>query len=282
MSLALLHVPSTGACQSADTVLPPPRETHYAQIGPLRMFYAVYGEGRPLLLLHGGSSTIEESFHGQLRFFSSHRLLIAPEQQGHGRTRDVNAPFDYVAMAENTAELLAQLRLTNVDVLGWSDGGIVGLLLAARHPNLVHRLVVTGASTLPLAEAFGPEVTSEIASWNAQADSQGLARYRRLFADSATHYSVFVGKLKTLWLEHPTPAELGPQVLGKITAPTLIVDGDRGSARLEHTVALFRSVPKAELFVVPGTGHDTLGERSNWLNLIVDSFFNRDTTTTGH
>ena len=261
--------------QIADTALPIPREDTYAQVGALRMHYETFGHGPPLLLLHGGTNTIEGSFPKQLSFFSAHRLLIAPEQQGHGRTRDIDGPLSYVVMADNTATLLDQLRLNNVDVLGWSDGGVVGLLLAARRPDLVRRLVVTGASTLPLRESFGPSWVANLESWKPEADSAGLASYAKQSADSASHYSVFVAKIKNLWLHHPTVQELGPSVLARIKAPTLVIDGDHGSALPEHTLALFRNVKGAQLLFVPGTGHNTLGERPEWLNPIILDFLNR-------
>ena len=274
--VALAFAPTTNvSAQAADTALPRPRESSYAQVGALRMHYEIYGQGQPLLLLHGGGNTIEGSFPKQLAFFSRHRLLIAPEQQGHGRTRDLDTPLNYVVMADNTAELLDQLRLRNVDVLGWSDGGIVGLLLAARRPDLVRRLVVTGASTLPLLDSFGPSWVSGLEGWKPEADSEGRADYARRSADSASHYSIFVAKIKDLWLHHPTTEELGPAVLGRIHAPTLVIDGDRGSALPEHTLALFRSVKGAELLIVPGTGHNTLGERPAWLNPIILEFLDR-------
>lgn len=261
--------------QIADTVLPTPREDTYAQVGSLRIHYEIFGHGPPLLLLHGGSNTIEGSFPKQLSFFSAHRLLIAPEQQGHGRTHDIDRPLSYVAMADNTAQLLDQLRLKNVDVLGWSDGGVVGLLLAARRPDVVRRLVVTGASTLPLLESFGPSWVADLESWKPEADSAGLANYAKQSADSVSHYPVFVAKIKDLWFHHPTAQELGPQVLARIKAPTLVIDGDHGSALPEHTLSIFRNVKGAELLIVPGTGHNTLGERPEWLNPIILDFLDR-------
>ena len=240
------------------------------------MYYQLYGNGRPILLLHGGAGTIEESFARQLSYLSAHRLLIAPEQQGHGRTRDIDAPFDYVAMADQTAELLRGLNLTNVDVLGWSDGGIIGLLLAARHPDLVRRLVVTGASTRPIAESFSAVTAAQVESWKPDADSAGLARYKRLFADSASHFPVFVAKIKELWLKHPTDIELGPQVLHRINTPVLIIDGDHNSVRLDHTIALFHNIPGAELLIVPGTGHHTLRDAADWVNPIILAFLDRN------
>jgi pimeloyl-ACP methyl ester carboxylesterase len=275
MVVVLIHLPMPTRAQVADSALPIPHDSHYAQIGRLSMYYQVYGSGQPMLLLHGGTSTIEQSFPKQLAYFSAHRVLIAPEQQGHGRTRDIDAPLDYVAMADNTAQLLQQLRLKNVDVLGWSDGGIVGLLLAARHPELVRRLVVTGASTLPLAEAFGPSIAAEVEASRPEADTQSIANYSRRFADSINHYPIFAAKIKNLWLHHPTLTELGPAVLARVGVPTLVIDGDHGSARLEHTISLYRNLPRAELLIVPGTGHNTLGEHPEWLNPIILAFLDR-------
>ncbi len=238
------------------------------------MYYEMHGAGKPMLLLHGGSATIEESFSDQLEQFAEHHLLIAPEQQGHGHTKDIDAPLDYVVMAENTAQLLKRLRLKDVDVVGWSDGGILGLLLAARHPQLVHRLVVTGATFLPLPQAAPPKVVKEIATWDPEDDPEGAANYAKRFADPVSHYPIFIEKIKDLWFHHPTEAELGPPVLASIHAPTLVIDGDHDSARLEHTISLYRNLPKAHLLIVPGTGHDTLGTRPQWLNPIILAFLN--------
>lgn len=274
VGIAVVCTATIGKAQS-DTALPTPRENTYAQIGVLRMHYETYGQGSPLLLLHGGSNTIEGSFPKQLRFFSAHRSLIAPEQQGHGRTRDLDTPLSYVVMADNTAQLLDKLGLKNVDVLGWSDGGNVGLILAARRPDLVRRLVVTGANSLPLLESFGPSAVAEVEAWKPEADSEGRANYAKQSADSISHYAIFVAKLKDLWLHHPTAQELGPDVLARIKAPTLVIDGDHGSALPEHTIALFRSIKGAQLLIVPGTGHNTLGERPEWLNPIILDFLDR-------
>lgn len=262
---------------AGDTTPPRPRESHYAQVGNLSMYYELYGHGRPMLLLHGGSETIEESFHNQLAYFSAHRLLIAPEQQGHGHTRDIDAPLDYGVMADNTAQLLQQLGTKDVDILGWSDGGIVGLLLAAKHPELVRRLVVTGASILPVRQAFGADIEAQVTAW--KPDSQGIANYARRFVDSVSHYPVFIDKLKDLWLKHPTEAELGPQILARIHAPTLVIDGDRESALLEHTISIYRNLAEAQLLIVPGTGHNTLGTHPEWLNPVILAFLDHRAST---
>ena len=271
--LASLVIIGNAAAQQAPADPLVPRQTGYAQVRTVRMYYQLYGRGRPLLLLHGGGATIEESFAGQLGYFAPSHLIVAPEQQGHGRTHDVEGPLDYVEMAEQTAELLRQLRIDGADVLGWSDGGIVGLLLAIRHPELVRRLAVTGASNLPLQEAVTPETLAEIEAWKPEEDREGRARYVRVFADSASHYLVFIGKLKEMWLRQPTAQELGAAELAKIAAPTLIIAGDHDVIRLEHTLQIYHAIPKAQLLIVPGTGHDTLVKRPAWLNPILRAFF---------
>jgi pimeloyl-ACP methyl ester carboxylesterase len=237
------------------------------------MYYQLYGHGKPLVLLHGGGATIEESFPRQISYFARSRLVIAPEQVGHGRTRDVAGLLSYAEMAENTAALLDTLRVENADVLGWSDGGDVGLILAARHPRLVRRLAVTGANITPAADSDTPEVLAEVQGWNPGEDKEGQARYGRLSADSASHFVAFAGKLKQLWLTHPTPEELSPDILKHVQAPTLVMAGDHDVIRIEHTLVIFRNLPRARLLIVPKSPHNTLGEHADWLNPLIAAFF---------
>ncbi|MFL5494440.1 MAG: alpha/beta fold hydrolase [Gemmatimonadales bacterium] len=225
------------------------------------------------MLLHGGGTTVEESFSRQIPYFARSRLIVAPEQVGHGRTHDVAGPLSYMEMAEHTATLLDRLHIENADVLGWSDGGDVGLILAARHPRLVHRLAVTGANITPAADSDTPEVLTELQGWIPSEDKDGQARYERLFADSAAHFVVFAQKLKQLWLTHPTPDELSTGILKQIQIPTLVMAGDHDVVRLEHTIGIFRSLPRARLFIVPNSPHNTLNEHADWLNPVIASFF---------
>jgi pimeloyl-ACP methyl ester carboxylesterase len=108
---------------------------YWATVNHHRIYYETMGRGRPLLMLHGGGNTIHGSFEKQLDEFSKTHMVIAPEQIGHGHTPDVQGPLTYAAMAEDTAALLEQLKMRAVDVVGWSDGGNVALILAVRHPE---------------------------------------------------------------------------------------------------------------------------------------------------
>jgi pimeloyl-ACP methyl ester carboxylesterase len=116
----------------------------YLAVNGLSMYYEIHGNGEPLLLLHGGASSIPEEW---LPSFAPHFRVIAPEQMGHGRTADlVDRPFHYHGMAEDTSELMRRLEIESAAVVGYSDGGIIGLDLAIHHPERVTRLAVTGAN----------------------------------------------------------------------------------------------------------------------------------------
>ena len=257
-------VPNSPASSSdgSQRDVPEPKQRAYAQIDKLRMYYEVYGEGRPLVLLHGGGSTIAESWPQQIAYFASKHRIIAPEQQGHGHTRDLDRPLSYVEMADDTAQLLTQLGIRDADVLGWSDGGIVGLILAAHHPELVRRLVVSGANISP--SGLVPDGLAEITR-PAEEDPADRARYERVSADPPEHYAAFKAKLDDLWRNHPTEAELSVADLKKIAAPTLVVAADRDLILLDHTVLIYRSIPNAELLILPGSNHNTFGKRAKWL-----------------
>src|SRR5579871_6150860 len=136
-------------CAAAPPVPPAPVESGYADVRGLHMYYEIRGQGRPVVLLHGGLATLSGTFGPQLGPLSEGHRVIAPEQMGHGHTKDADRPFRYQDMAEDTAALLARLKVTQADVVGWSDGGTIGLLLAAHHPQLVRKLAVSGANFRP-------------------------------------------------------------------------------------------------------------------------------------
>ena len=126
-----------------------PTEWHWATIHGHKIYYAVRGGGPTLVLLHGGGDSGEHSFVRQLDIFSERHHIVAPDQVGQGRTPDVPGPLSYTAMMQDTAALLQMLKLKKVDVVGFSDGGILALMLAVRHPELVRRLVISGVNIAP-------------------------------------------------------------------------------------------------------------------------------------
>ncbi len=245
------------ACLSVETAYPAmrPVEWHWAPIHGHRIYYTVRGNGSTLVLLHGGGDSGEHSFVRQIDVFSEHHHLVAPDQVGQGHTPDVPGPLSYTSMMEDTATLLQLLKLKHVDIVGFSDGGILALMLAVRHPELVGRLVISGVNIAP--EGLNP---------------QNLAELR---ASQIPKPATIDEKLAQLWLTSPTEAELNLSLLAKITQPVLLISGDRDAITLEHTLQIFHALPHAELCVLPGTDHATFSGRSEWLNPIINAFLDR-------
>lgn len=232
-----------------------PNEWHRTSIHGHPMYYAMQGRGPTLLLLHGGGDSGEHSFAQQLDEFAEHHSIVAPDQVGQGKTPDVKGPLTYTGMMEDTAALLQHLKLKEVDVVGWSDGGILALMLAVRHPELVRRLVISGVNIAP--DGLNPDDLEE------------------LRATQTAKPKTIDEKLAHLWLTSPTESELSLPMLAKITQPVLVVSGDRDAITLEHTLKIFHALPLAELCVLPGTDHATYSGRPEWLNPIIHAFLDR-------
>lgn len=222
----------------------------YATVNGLDMYYEIHGEGSPLLLLHGGAGVIPEKW---IPFFMPSFRVIAPEQLGHGRTADlVDRPFHYHDMAEDTVELMGRLGIESAVVVGYSDGGIIGLDMAIHHPERVTKLAVTGTN----ARFDGYTEENQELAYSFDPGSEPVSdAYAQLSPDGAEHWPVVLGRLKPMWAAEPsfTRAELQ-----SIDAPTLLVIGDRDIVTPEHAVEMFRTIPGAQLCVVPNAGHGTM------------------------
>lgn len=234
----------------------PPSDWHRVRIRGHTIVYATRGSGPTMVLLHGGGDSGEHSFLRQLDVFSEHHHIVAPDQVGQGRTPDVAGPLSYTSMMEDTATLMQKLKLHHADIVGFSDGGILGLMLAVRHPELVRRLVISGVNIAP--EGLKPDDLDE------------------LRASQTPKPKTIDEKLAQLWLNSPTDDELSVPLLAQITVPVLVISGDRDAIRLEHTLKIFHALPDAELCVLPGTDHATFEHRSEWLNPIISAFLERD------
>ena len=229
----------------------------HAPIHGIRIYYEIHGRGGsvPLLLLHGGGSTIDSTFGRVLPLLARHRRVIAMEEQGHGRSSDRDQPVSFEASADDAAALLRHLHVVEADVFGFSNGGSVALQLAIAHPALVRRLVF--ASSLTRRDGAPPQFWE----FMQQATFEDMPQ---VLKDAFLRVNPDPQQLRTMHDKDAARmrgfADVPDQTLQAVRVPTLIVMGDRDVATPEHAVSLFRLLPRARLLILPsGHGH-YLGE----------------------
>jgi pimeloyl-ACP methyl ester carboxylesterase len=242
-----------------------------------KLYVEVSGSGPPLVFLHGGLSFFDRSFASQKAYFAASRTVIGIDQRGHGHSPDDARAFSYREMAEDTAALLQQLHRGPADIVGHSDGGNVALLLARYHPELVRRVVVSGANFRGdfaglLAYVWLRWVKSE-ERFAAGIDVALRRDYAAVSPYGDRHWSVLLAKTQDLWT---TWTVISPEDLRAIRAPVLVMAGDRDVISLEHTIALYRSLPASRLCILPNTGHDTMSQRPSLFNEVTRAFLDEE------
>jgi len=250
----------------------PQDKSGYAPVSGLQMYYEIHGaaDGKtpPLVLLHGGGSTIETSFGKVLPSFAKTRQVIAFEQQGHGHTADiVDRPFTFEQSAGDAAALMQYLKIERADFFGYSNGGSIALQIAVRHPSLVRKLVV--ASAMFKRDGLYPEFWESMRNATLENMPKELQDAYRKAAPHPEQLPTFHDKCVKRMLEFK---DWRPEDIRSINAPTLIMIGDADVIRPEHAVEMFRLLPHAQLAVLPGTDHITLMTRADWLASMVTSF----------
>jgi pimeloyl-ACP methyl ester carboxylesterase len=226
-----------------------------------RIYYETYGNGRPILVLHGGLGSIE-MMNFQIRALAKSHFVIAPDSRGHGRSSDSNAPLSYALMSDDMSGLMDHLKLDRVDVVGWSDGAIIGLDLAMRHPKQVNRLVAISANF---------DVSGLISSNTESSDTKvpPPPLHYRLVAPDPAHWPVLHRKVVEMWQTQPHYTISG---LSHIEAPTLVIAGESDMVRRDHTDQLAKAIPKSQEFIVQGAGHSVPYEKSAIVNSAILQF----------
>ncbi|MEW2555327.1 alpha/beta hydrolase [Streptomyces zhihengii] len=237
----------------------------WADLPGVRTWYETEGTGDPLVLLHGGFCTNDT--WGPLRadLAAAYRVLL-PERRAHGHTPDVPGPLSYTDMADDTVAFLESVVGGPAHLVGWSDGGVVALLVAAARPDLVRRAVVIGANSRP-----GPECFAEPSMLDTMTpDGAELAFFREMYAavspDGAGHWPVVAAKMLDMWRTEPAMTDGD---LARVTAPVLVMAGDDDLMTLEHTVSLYRAMPQGQLAVIPGASHLVPLERPDLVSRLI-------------
>ncbi len=250
---------------SDNTGIQPPQYGNNKQAGKfyrvrgINMYCEIYGTGTPLLFIHGNGGNIN-SFVKQIPYFASRYKVIIADSRSQGRSEDPSDSLSYEMMADDLAELLNQLNIDAANVIGWSDGGINGLLLAIRHPEKVKMLAITGANITPDTTAIVPNIFYSIVN-----TTNTLKLKKDKTDKEKTDY-----KLNKLICEQPN---IPLADLQKIAVPTLVIAGDHDMIRLNHTLLIHQNIKKAYLWILPNSGHGTLVEYPDEFNQKVDDFF---------
>ena len=230
-----------------------PHAAHYADINGVRLYYETYGRGQPVLVLHGGTGSSEDMRY-QIAALATKRFVVAPDSRGHGRSSDADAPLSYGLMADDMLKLLDRMKIDTVDVVGWSDGGIIGLDLAIHHPERIHRLVAIGANYDVCGLIHQPSLDGPPPrpSW----------LYSH-YAPDPEHWPEVYRKVIRMWRTQP---HYSKDDLGRIKAPTLIIAGEFDVIKREHTDRLATAIPGAQETIIIGGTHFVAVDKPSIIN----------------
>ena len=224
----------------------------------INLYYETYGEGEPLLIIHGNGGSIN-NFIYQIPYFAKNYKVILADSRAQGKSVDKGDSLSYEMMTDDLNAMLDTLHLNNCYVIGWSDGGINGLLLAMRHPDKVKKLAVTGANLWPEATAVDPFIYN----------------WAKNYYDSLKKLPTSpnnIGNIKLTRLLAFEP-HITTKQLQKIKCPTLVIGGDHDVILPQHTMLIAQSIPNSYLWILPNSGHSTPIFYREKFNTEIDNFF---------
>lgn len=264
---------------SSDGQQVKPSASGYVPVNGIKVYYQVYGEGQPIVLLHGAFMTIETNWGQIIPELSKTRKVIAIELQGHGRTPFSDRKLDHATLASDVAGVMDDLKIESADIAGYSFGGAIAYKFAMEYPKRLRKLVIISA-------------TYKSAGWMPQINNAFKNMKPELFANSpmqAAYDAVAPDKTKwTKFLEQMIasagqPFDFGDANISKITAPVLIISGDNdGLDKIEliktyqllggAVVGDFGAMPKSQLAIVPGQGHVSLMKQTATILTYLNGF----------
>jgi pimeloyl-ACP methyl ester carboxylesterase len=229
------------------------------QVGDISMYYEIYGKGEPLILLHGGYGS-SEMMGGMIEAFSKKYQVIAVDSRSQGRTTDSDEKeLTYNQMALDVNGFMDKLQIKKAKFVGWSDGGDIALELALTHPEKITKAVVIGANFL--GESSGVFLTVDT-TWRMNPNDPLFAKTKKELAKYLSTYErmapdksrIESSKKKALTNVYNNP-KISLAQLNSIQVPFLVMAGDHDMFTIEHTIALFKNLPQASLYIVPDATH---------------------------
>jgi len=219
------------------------------------MYYEIYGQGQPLVLLHGGGSTIGTTFGRVISELAKTRQIIAVELQGHGHTRDIDRPLSFEQDADDVHSLLKELNIEQADFIGFSNGGSTAMQVAIRHPDQVRKLIV--CSSFFKREGNYPQVWNFISKGTVDLMPTQLRDAYLAINNDTKALKAMHDRDRQRMMDYKDWSE---EQIRSIEAETLLVIGDVDVVKPEHAVEMYRLIPKARLSILPGGHGEYLGE----------------------
>ena len=229
-------------------------ESGYAEVNGLKMYYEIYGAGKPLVLIHGGGSTIQTSFGRIIPELEKSRRIIAVELQAHGHTNDRNFDLTFEQDADDVAALMQLLKITKADFLGFSNGGHTAIEIALHHPGIVNKIILAStfykrsAATSEFWKGFDSAELNDMPLPLQQgflAANNNPALLQNMFNKDVKRMKNFKG-----WKD---------EQISSVRAPVLIINATKDVGSLEHAVEMYRMFPDGELAIFPGFHGSFLG-----------------------
>ena len=226
----------------------------YLDVNGVKLYYETYGEGEPLLMIHGNGGSFS-CFENQVLEFSKHFKVVLVDCRGRGNSsyqKGIELTFDL--LVEDINLFLDKLNIQKTSILGWSDGGIIGLLLAIKHPEKVNKLITSGANIFPEGVIYFEDMKKTTID---------------LEKNNKYHENDLAIDLNNLDLKYPN---LKFTDLNVIKSKTLIIAGDHDIIKSEHTLKIYESIPNAQLAILPNSSHSALIENPKLFNEIALRF----------
>jgi len=224
---------------------------NYVTANGIKLYYEIYGSGTPLVLLHGNGGSIAGN-KVRIADYRNKYKVIAIDNRAQGKSGDNGQELTYDLMADDINKVLEQIGIDSAYIWGQSDGGIIGLLLAMKHPDKVKKLAVWGVNTQANEQAFSPKIYESIVT----ASKKGKTAKDR--------------QLNKLMVDYPN---IPFADLKAIKAPVLVMSGDKDAINIDHTINIFQHIPNSQLFVMPKASHFGAYEKPGLFNLVVLEFF---------
>ena len=234
----------------------------YAELNGIKMYYETYGSGDPVLVIHGNGQSIAD-MHYQVAYFADNNSVIVADSRGHGKSGLGTDHLTYIQMMEDYNSLLEQLGVTGANVIGWSDGGILALLLAIHHPDKVNKMATLGANLRPDESAVDPEVSEVLKPLSDMFDEMIASK------DTSDNWQLQRQLFDLLITQPNIPIES----VQKIEAPVLVMAGDKDIIRAQHSFEIFENLQNAHLAILPGQTHWAPATDPEGFNALVAKFF---------